>query len=366
MKPVLSVVELARLKRAAAAASLTHAAQGRPKVLFVDDEERILRAMQALFRPLYEVSVTTSGHQALEWLRQQHFHVLVSDQRMPEIQGIEVLRQAKEISPKTVRLLLTGYSDLSAIIASINDGEVFRYLNKPWMNEELQATLAKAVDAGLALAAAGASGAASPSSTAVPIELPSALQPLSLKSPASLLEGTRVLFIEHTLEAYQVFIAEGYTDVRTLSATSPDDALELMHDHEVSVVVVAVDGVNAHNVEFLHLLKREHPHVVSIVISDMADSNAVVSLINTARVFRVLFRPVKPGVLHMYINSAQKQAAHFRAAPAALKTEQVAELSLSGSHHVTETDTVTPPVPTETGSRLGQRLMSIKSFFRRH
>lgn len=357
MKPVLSVVELARLKRAAAAVN-QNAPPVRPKVLFVDDEERILRAMQALFRPIYDVTVTTDGHEALALLRQQHFHVLVSDQRMPEIEGIEVLRQAKAISPHTVRLLLTGYSDLSAIIASINDGEVFRYLQKPWMNEELQATLAKAVDAGVALAQSDMA-ASTPShavtTSAEPIELPSASQPLSLKSPATLVEGTRVLFIEHALEAYQVFIAEGYTDVRTLSATTPEDALELMHDHEVSVVVVAVDGANASNVGFLHLLKREHPHVVSIVISDMADSGAVVNLINTARVFRVLFRPVKPGVLLMYINSAQKQAAHFRATPAALKTQQVVESTPQ-----------TPRDSTELGSRLGQRLMSIKSFFRRH
>lgn len=350
MKPVLSVVELARLKRAAAAAS--NAPQTRPKVLFVDDEERILRAMQALFRPLYDVTVTTDGHQALALLRQQHFHVLVSDQRMPEIEGIEVLRQAKDISPHTVRLLLTGYSDLSAIIASINDGEVFRYLHKPWMNEDLQATLAKAVDAGLALAA---SEAPVPPVAAEPMELPSARQPLSLKSPAALVADTRVLFIERSLEAYRVFMAEGYTDVHTLQATTPEEALECMRDHEVAVVVVAVDGANGDNVAFLHLLKREHPHVVSIVISDMADSGAVVSLINTARVFRVLFRPVKPGVLHMYIHSAQKQAAHFRAAPAALKTQQVAEPA---------PQTVRDPV--ELGSRLGQRLMLIKSFFRRH
>src|SRR3546814_1053173 len=66
---------------------------------------------------------------------------------MPNMTGVEVLRQAKEIQPQAIRLLLTGYSDLNAIIASINEGEIFRFINKPWINAELRAIVAQAVSA---------------------------------------------------------------------------------------------------------------------------------------------------------------------------------------------------------------------------
>jgi len=109
-----------------------------PCVLFLDDEERILRTLRTLFASKYDVITTTNGHVAIEHLKQRHVHLAVSDQRMPEITGIEFLRKAKQISPNTMRILLTAYSDLHAIVDSINDGEVFRFINKPWDNEGIQ------------------------------------------------------------------------------------------------------------------------------------------------------------------------------------------------------------------------------------
>jgi response regulator RpfG family c-di-GMP phosphodiesterase len=103
----------------------------KPTLLFVDDEERILRSLRMLFAANYRVLVTTSGHEALEILRREKVHALISDQRMPVMAGVDLLRQAREIAPNTMRLLLTGYSDIEAIIGSINDGEVFRYISKP-------------------------------------------------------------------------------------------------------------------------------------------------------------------------------------------------------------------------------------------
>ena len=126
----------------------------RPAVLFVDDEERVLNALSYLFRDIYDVETATSGALALERLRERRFHVLVSDQRMPEMPGVELLRQAKDAAPGTVRLLLTGYSDLAAIVGSVNDGEVFRFVSKPWQEEDLCATIAEAVDVAIALEAA--------------------------------------------------------------------------------------------------------------------------------------------------------------------------------------------------------------------
>ncbi|MDZ7824784.1 MAG: response regulator [Gammaproteobacteria bacterium] len=101
------------------------------RILFVDDEQRVLAAMRAMFRRDYEVHIANSGAEALEILREHAIDVVVSDQRMPEMTGVEVLKEARQIAPSAMRILLTGYADLAAIEDAINDSEVFRYLMKP-------------------------------------------------------------------------------------------------------------------------------------------------------------------------------------------------------------------------------------------
>ena len=126
---------------------MTEGIESKAKILFVDDEPRILVALKALFRSRYQVFTANCGADAVALLEQEDVDVIVSDQRMPEMTGVEVLRTARELRPRAIRVLLTGYSDLSAILGAINDGEIFRFINKPWSNNELRDTIAAAVKA---------------------------------------------------------------------------------------------------------------------------------------------------------------------------------------------------------------------------
>src|SRR6218665_3121556 len=111
--------------------------QTKSRLLFVDDEERIVNLLRMMFRADYEVHTATSGAAALEIIAAHPIDVIVSDQRMPGMLGIELLNEVRLRSPATMRILLTGYSDLSAIVGSVNDGEVFRFINKPWDKAEI-------------------------------------------------------------------------------------------------------------------------------------------------------------------------------------------------------------------------------------
>ncbi|MEO1419872.1 MAG: response regulator [Pseudomonadota bacterium] len=119
----------------------------KPRVVFVDDEKRVLNAMKALFRRDYELFLTTSGNEAIRMCVEHDADVIVADQRMPEMEGVEVLGAVREQAPRTMRILLTGYADLDAIEGSINVGEVFRFLSKPCPPEHLRATIELAVEA---------------------------------------------------------------------------------------------------------------------------------------------------------------------------------------------------------------------------
>ena len=98
----------------------------------------MLSSVHDLLRLDYRVITRGSGAEALEVLRSsEEIHVVMSDQRMPGMSGVEVLRQAKAIRPETTRLLFTAYADIRAVIDAINQGHVFRYIAKPWDPDEL-------------------------------------------------------------------------------------------------------------------------------------------------------------------------------------------------------------------------------------
>lgn len=119
-------------------------AEAKPRLLFVDDEQRVLNSMRIMFRREFDLFLASRGAEALDIVRQQDIDVIVADHRMPQMTGVEVLSQVRAISPRTVRILLTGYADLDAVEGSINEGEVFRFLTKPCAPEQLRETVALA------------------------------------------------------------------------------------------------------------------------------------------------------------------------------------------------------------------------------
>jgi len=122
---------------------------GRPslhQILVVDDEEIVLVALrETLLRQGYCVVATSSAVEAMALLRQQAFAVILTDHQMPEMTGLELLAQARELQPDATRILITAVLNLTTIIDSINKGEVYRFINKPWLREELLATVTNAV-----------------------------------------------------------------------------------------------------------------------------------------------------------------------------------------------------------------------------
>jgi response regulator RpfG family c-di-GMP phosphodiesterase len=119
----------------------------RPTVLLVDDEESILNSLRRLLRGQpYDLLLATSGAQALEILAQQPVNLVVSDARMPGMDGASLLAHVRERYPATARIMLTGYADPAAIIKAINDGQIHRYISKPWNDEELQLILRQSLE----------------------------------------------------------------------------------------------------------------------------------------------------------------------------------------------------------------------------
>ena len=118
----------------------------RPHLLVVDDEPEVLRTVHDLFRRDYRVLTFETGPEALSALERVDVPVVLSDQRMPGMTGVDLLREAKRLQPDATRLLFTGYADIKAVIDAINEGNVFRYITKPWDAGEMIAVVRQAVE----------------------------------------------------------------------------------------------------------------------------------------------------------------------------------------------------------------------------
>lgn len=117
-------------------------------LLFVDDEENVLRSLQrGLMDEPYNLLFADSGQKALEILEKNEVHVIVTDMRMPEMSGLDLLRIVKQKYPKIVRLVLSGYTQVTTLLTAINQGEIFKFITKPWkLEEDFKIVLQQAVE----------------------------------------------------------------------------------------------------------------------------------------------------------------------------------------------------------------------------
>lgn len=123
------------------------AAKPPPGLLFVDDEGNILSSLKRLFRPHgYRIFTAESGRQGLEILGQEPIDLVISDMRMPEMNGAEFLEQVRARWPKIVRILLTGHAEIAATIDAINKGQIYRYISKPWEDNDMILTVRQALE----------------------------------------------------------------------------------------------------------------------------------------------------------------------------------------------------------------------------
>jgi len=113
-------------------------------ILFIDDEENNLISFRAVFRMKYTVLTATDAAEAMRILDTEPVEIIITDQRMPNVTGTEFLEKVLEKHPDPMRILLTGYSDIAAVIEAVNRGKIFHYLTKPWNEELLDSTIQNA------------------------------------------------------------------------------------------------------------------------------------------------------------------------------------------------------------------------------
>ncbi|HIQ44227.1 MULTISPECIES: response regulator [Pseudomonadaceae] len=263
------------------------------RILFVDDEERILRSLALQFRRHYEVLTESDPLRALQRLRDEHIHVLVSDQRMPQMSGAQLLAEAREIAPDTLRILLTGYSDLDAAVEALNNGGIFRYLTKPWDQQEMAFTLRQAAELAVRQA-----------------------QPLLATTHEQLSAPLSLLLLDDEPDTLAVVgefcVAGGH---RLLRARNLAEAMLQLNNERVDILVSDLKLAGEDTAPLLKTLAQAHPRLLSLVVTPFQDTQALLRLVNEAQIFRYLPKPIRRGLFDKGLKAAAEQAAIWRAQP---------------------------------------------------
>lgn len=118
----------------------------RINVLYIDDEVHNLTSFRASFRRMFNVYTAESAEEGRTIIEFQNIHIILSDQRMPKMTGIEFFESIKDEHPDPIRILITGYTDINAVIDAINRGQVYKYLTKPWNEEDVKIYVEKAFE----------------------------------------------------------------------------------------------------------------------------------------------------------------------------------------------------------------------------
>ena len=279
------------------------------KVLCVDDEPNILRSLKWMLQKEFEVHTATSGQAGLMLVADHDFDVVISDQRMPGMMGSEFLREVRKRSPRSMRILLTGYSDLQAILRSVNESEVFRFISKPWKIDELPGVVAEA--------ALIAKTRPAPAPIAEAEEKHIAVAP-----------GVEtVLLVDDDSSIFDMLCREVGEQVHVSFAHDLGEAVAAFDREEVGVIVAETRVKGIDMTRMLKLLKQEKPEIVTVVITDKTDAEDVISLINQGQVYRFIPKPVIPAMLKIVVNSARAKRAQLRDAPEVAHRHAVDKIS---------------------------------------
>jgi response regulator RpfG family c-di-GMP phosphodiesterase len=263
-----------------------------PILLVVDDEPLVLNSLERLFEDHYDVLKAESGLRALELLKAHEVDVLISDQRMPGMTGVELLERAKNIAPSAMRILLTGYADLDAVRAAVNAGEVFRYLTKPWSNAVLRET----VKAGLNAARA----------SAAEIALLKTTQAVDVATGSILIldgDAQAARALQHAIGGnYQIHLAQNLESATHILETDPHIWLMISE--------VRIQGEEI--AEFLSVLKSVNPALISMAVTSIQDASIVIRLINEGQIMRFLGKPVNAERVQQAVIYAQARHAQLK------------------------------------------------------
>ena len=262
----------------------------KPKIAFIDDEPRILRSLKMHFRQSHDVFITTDASELMKYVSEHDVQVVISDQRMPDKQGTEVLRDIKAASPNTLRILLTGYADLNAVIDSVNEGEIYRYITKPWQNDELKQIVNKATEI----------------AQQTQEITQNTMQGNDTQKVSGGITGSNrnILVLDDDESVYQQIKSHVKSAYTVSWASNLEQAAKLLQKKRFGVTITD-STLNKENITpIVYALKNIQPDLMVLMLTEFKDAHMVIDLINKGQVYRCLPRPTNFSIMSISLDRA--------------------------------------------------------------
>jgi DNA-binding NtrC family response regulator len=340
----------------------------RARLLFVDDEQRVLNSMRIMFRRQFDLFLASHGAEALDIVKDKNIDVIVADHRMPKMTGVEVLSRVRALSPRTVRILLTGYADLDAVEGSINESEVFRFLTKPCAPKQLRETIELAAKLARETPAPEPKSDLSPADTleiimeadtvteigpetatarvtasaATPpprLERTDRMQapqfapaPQPLREPAPIVDtatraklatGLGIVVFSSDNEVIDTVQRAVRGRLPVYNAGNVVHVVKILTEHRPGVLVTDVSEDKATIQSMTARLKEHLPELVTIAVSQHRDVLDMVWLINHGQIFRFLRKPLSAGRCAISLQAALQHHRMLLKNPELVKRHEV-------------------------------------------
>jgi DNA-binding NtrC family response regulator len=335
----------------------------RARLLFVDDEQRVLNSMRIMFRRQFDLFLASHGAEALDIVKDKNIDVIVADHRMPRMTGVEVLSKVRAMSPRTVRILLTGYADLDAVEGSINESEVFRFLTKPCAPKQLRETIELAaklaretpapdpkpelapaetleiiMEADTVTEIGGPQSAHESSATRAPaaslrLDSTARMQAPQFTPQAASLDtatpvksasgGLGIVVFSSDSEVINTVQQAVRGRLPVYSAGNVVHIVKILTEHRPGVLVTDVSEDKATIQSMTARLKEHLPELVTIAVSQHRDVLDMVWLINHGQIFRFLRKPLSAGRCAISLQAALQHHRTLLKNPELVKRHEV-------------------------------------------
>jgi response regulator RpfG family c-di-GMP phosphodiesterase len=278
-------------------------------LLVVDDEPDVCDSVHDLLRKEFNVLKAKSATDGLKLMETHEVHIIMTDQRMPQVSGVEMLTKVRAGHPRAVRMLFTGYADLESIIAAINQGHIFKFLKKPWQPDELEAAVRMAADEYERLVDQADEMKVLEQEIERLWQRVASLETEAVRNSGNLCQPPA----KHTLLVVddEPNVCDSVHDLlrkefRVLKAKSAAEGFKLMETEEVHIIMTDQRMPQVTGVELLSKIRAGHPQAVRMLFTGYADLESVIAAINQGHIFQFLKKPWQPEELE----SAVRQAAN--------------------------------------------------------
>jgi response regulator RpfG family c-di-GMP phosphodiesterase len=278
-------------------------------LLVVDDEADVCDSVHDLLRRQFRVLKAKSAAEGLKLMEQHEVHIIMTDQRMPLVSGVEMLTKIRTGHPRAVRMLFTGFADLESIIAAINEGHIYQFLKKPWQPDELEAAVRQAAMEydRLVEKAEKMQG--------LQAEIERLWQRVaSLESEAVRRPSAESIPAKHTLLVVddEPNVCDSVCDLlrkdfRVLKAKSAEEGYKILEAEEVHIIMTDQRMPQVSGVEMLSKVRAGHPQAVRMLFTGYAELESIITAINQGHIYKFLKKPWQTEELQEAVREAAKE-----------------------------------------------------------